>query len=60
MYYLKFKIEIYYSMHCIYYIEIYFEGNKLAPKKLPTQTKSMAMWGNHIQRVNTVMNDNII
>jgi len=25
-----------------------------------TKTKSMAMWGNHIQRVNIVINDNII
>jgi len=25
-----------------------------------TKTKSMAMWGNHIQRVKIVMNDNII
>jgi len=25
-----------------------------------TKTKSMAMWGNHIQRVKTVINDNII
>ena len=25
-----------------------------------TETKSMAMWGNHIQRVKIVINDNII
>ena len=25
-----------------------------------TKTKSMAMWGNHIQRVKIVINDNII
>ena len=25
-----------------------------------TRTKSMAMWGNHIQRVKIVINDNII
>ena len=25
-----------------------------------TKTKSMAMWGNNIQRVKTVINDNII
>jgi len=25
-----------------------------------TKTKSMAMWGNHIQRVKIVVNDNII
>jgi len=25
-----------------------------------TKTKSMAMWGNHTQRVNIVINDNII
>ena len=25
-----------------------------------TKTKSMAMWGNHIQRVKCVINDNII
>ena len=25
-----------------------------------TKTKSMAMWGNHIQRVKTMINDNII
>ena len=25
-----------------------------------TKTKSMAMWGNHIQRVNIVINENII
>jgi len=25
-----------------------------------TKTKSMAMWGNHIQRAQTVINDNII
>jgi len=25
-----------------------------------TKTKSMAMWGNHIQRLKTAINDNII
>jgi hypothetical protein len=25
-----------------------------------TKTKSMAMWGNHIQRVKIVINDNVI
>ena len=27
---------------------------------LPSKTKSMAVWGNHIQRVKIVINDNIV
>jgi hypothetical protein len=35
-------------------------GRKYKMTIFSTETKSMAMWWNHIQRVNLVINDNII
>ena len=53
--------EISLSMHFNPIRLIFMNYNVSLKMTIPsTKTKSMAMWGNHIQRVKIVINDNII
>ena len=59
---MAFLSEIVHLCLCACFIlMVYWDGRMLNQMIISsTKTKSMAMWGNHIQRVKIVINDNII
>ena len=58
----QFNIQQLYALPTLYLCVLYLSdiARKYKMTISSTKTESMAMWGNHIQRVKIVINDNII